>query len=276
VAPKTERQKLSVPIGPQLGNLDLGGPSERNFTPPPPPGRPRAGAHAGFPPHRRRRTNLSVFTAWQGNVQRIVNALVGTTLTQFVANAGKVRASGGELEVTALPWNGMELTGSAAYLDAKYVAGSRLENQGTTAAPILVDRSGEPVTQAPKWTLNLGATQKVPTSFGELSFHADYAYTSERAMDAATAKTIAQGGTQAAIDATAIANRASIIKGYGLLNGRIALNIKDPNIEIAIWGRNLANKAWFTNVFNNYTGLGATIQFQGAPRTFGATVGYKF
>lgn len=225
---------------------------------------------------RRLRTNLSVFTAWQGNVQRIVNALVGTTLTQFVANAGKVRASGGELEVTALPWNGMELTGSAAYLDAKYVAGSRLENQGTTAAPILVDRSGEPVTQAPKWTLNLGATQKVPTSFGELSFHADYAYTSERAMDAATAKTIAQGGTQAAIDATAIANRASIIKGYGLLNGRIALNIKDPNIEIAIWGRNLANKAWFTNVFNNYTGLGATIQFQGAPRTFGATVGYKF
>ena len=31
MAPKTERQKLSVPIGPQLGNLDLGGPSERNL-----------------------------------------------------------------------------------------------------------------------------------------------------------------------------------------------------------------------------------------------------
>ena len=32
MAPKTERQKLSVHIGPQLGNLDLGGPSERNFS----------------------------------------------------------------------------------------------------------------------------------------------------------------------------------------------------------------------------------------------------
>ena len=95
-------------------------------------------------------------------------------------------------------------------------------------------------------------------------------------MDAATAKTIAQGGTQAAIDNIAIANRASIIKGYGLLNGRIALNLANPNIEIAIWGRNLANHAWFTNVFNNYTGLGATLQFQGAPRTFGGTVAFKF
>jgi hypothetical protein len=75
------------------------------------------------------------------------------------------------------------------------------------------------VTQAPKWTLNVGATQKVPTSMGDLTFHLDYAYTSAKAMDAATAKSIAQGGTQAAIDATAIANRASIIKGYGLLNG---------------------------------------------------------
>ena len=95
-------------------------------------------------------------------------------------------------------------------------------------------------------------------------------------MDAATVKSLAQGGTQASIDATAIGNAASIIKGYGLLNGRIALNLKDPNLEIAFWGRNLTDKPWFTNVFNNYTGLGATVQFQGAPRTFGATATFKY
>jgi iron complex outermembrane recepter protein len=225
---------------------------------------------------RRLRTNLSIFYARQSNVQRIVNALVGTTLTQFVTNTGKVNAKGGELEVTALPIENLELTASAAYLDAKYVRGSRTENQGTAAVPILVDRSLEPVTQAPKWTLNFGATQKVPTSAGDLSFHLDYAYTTSRALDAATPKTIAQGGTQAAIDATAIANRASIIKGYGLLNGRIAFTVDKSNIEIAVWGRNLANQPWFTNVFNSYTGLGATVQFQGAPRTFGTTATFKF
>jgi iron complex outermembrane recepter protein len=225
---------------------------------------------------RHLRTNLAFFYAKQSNVQRIVNALVGTSLTQFVTNTGKVNAKGFEFEGTVLPWGGMEVTSSVSYLDAKYVRGSRTENQGTALVPILVDRSGEPVTQAPKWTWNLGATQTVETSFGEVSFHADYAYIASRAMDAATAKTIAQGGTQANIDAVAIGNAASIIKGYGLLNGRVAINLENPGIELAFWGRNLLDKAWFTNVFNNYTGLGATVQYQGAPRTFGATATIKF
>jgi iron complex outermembrane recepter protein len=225
---------------------------------------------------RRLRTNMAFFYAKQSNVQRIVNALVGTTLTQFVTNTGKVDAKGFELEATVVPTSGLELTGSLAYLDAKYVRGSRNENQGTAAVPILVDRSVEPVTQAPKWTANFGATQKFDVGFGELGLHADYAYISSRAMDAATAKTLAQGGTQANIDAVAIGNRASVIKGYGLLNGRISLDLENPNIELAIWGRNLTNKAWFTNVFNSYTGLGTTLQFQGQPRTFGATATYKF
>jgi iron complex outermembrane recepter protein len=225
---------------------------------------------------RRLRTNMAFFYAKQSNVQRIVNALVGTTLTQFVTNTGKVNAKGFEFEGTALPWDGMELTGSLSYLDAKYVRGSRTENQGTALVPILVDRSGEPVTQAPKWTWNVGATQTFPTSFGEVSLHADYAYIADRAMDAATARTLAQGGTQANINNVAIANAASIIKGYGLLNGRIAIKFDDPGIELAFWGRNLTNQAWFTNVFNNYTGLGATVQYQGAPRTYGATATIKF
>ncbi|MEY4270149.1 MAG: hypothetical protein RLZZ58_1365, partial [Pseudomonadota bacterium] len=225
---------------------------------------------------RRLRTNMAFFYAKQSNVQRIVNALVGTTLTQFVTNTGKVDAKGFEFEGTALPWDGMELTGSLSYLDAKYVKGSRTENQGTALVPILVDRSGEPVTQAPKWTWNIGATQTFETSLGDVSVHADYAYIADRAMDAATAKTIAQGGTQANIDATAIANAASIVQGYGLLNGRIAIDLESPNIELAIWGRNLLDQPWFTNVFNNYTGLGATVQYQGAPRTYGASVTVKF
>jgi iron complex outermembrane receptor protein len=225
---------------------------------------------------RRLRTNMAFFYAKQSNVQRIVNALVGTSLTQFVTNTGKVKAKGFEFEGTALLWDGMELTGSLAYLDTKYVKGSRFENQGTALVPVLVDRSNEPVTQAPKWTANIGATQTFDVGLGELSLHADYAYISSRAMDAFTTRSIAQGGTQANIDRVAIGNAASIIKGYGLLNGRISLQLEEPNIELAIWGRNLTDQPWFTNVFNNYTGLGATVQFQGAPQTYGATATFKF
>ena len=230
---------------------------------------------------RRLRTNLAIFGAKQNDVQRIVNALVGTSLTQFVSNAGKVNAKGAEFEATALPWTGMELTGSVSYLDAKYKKGSRSEPQkngqvdnpattGVDESISIVDRSGEPVTQAPKWTYNIGATQTVPVDFGSVSFHLDYAHTSSRAMDAFTTGNPAQA---AAVD---IGNRASIIKAYGLLNGRIAVNIDKPNLELAVWGRNLTDQPWFTNVFNQYTGLGTTTQFQGAPRTFGASATFRY
>jgi len=76
--------------------------------------------------------------------------------------------------------------------------------------------------------------------------------------------------------AVAIANEASRIRGYGLLNGQISFTFADPKIEVSVWGRNLTDQPFFTNVFNNYTGLGATMQFQGAPRTYGETVAYSF
>jgi iron complex outermembrane recepter protein len=219
---------------------------------------------------RRLRTNIAVFVAEQSNVQRIINAVFtnaagAQALTQFVANSGVVKTAGFEFEGTAQPWTGMELTGSVAYLDAKYKSGTRTEAG--------VDRSGEPVTQAPKWTWSLGATQSFETGAGRLSLHADYAYVSSRAFDVGSP---ALGATAAAIAAQNAANAASVIRGYGLLNGRLSFELNDPKIEIAIWGRNLANKPWFTNVFNSYTGIGSTNQFQGAPRTYGATVGFKF
>jgi iron complex outermembrane recepter protein len=224
---------------------------------------------------RRVRTNIAAFTAWQSQVQRIVNTTFvdagGTTrLTQFVTNAGKVKASGIEFEGTVLPWKGMVATASIAYLDAKYVAGSRFENQLVGTTVVKVDRSGEPITQAPKWTWNLGATQSFDTSIGTFALHADYAYVSSRAFDAFTT------GNPANVAAVAAANQASIIRGYGLLNGRVTFTLPDPKIEIAVWGRNVLNQASFTNVFNSYTGIGSVLQFQGAPATYGMTLGFKF
>jgi iron complex outermembrane receptor protein len=219
---------------------------------------------------RKLRTNVAFFLAKQTDVQRIVNAIFvnaagAQTLTQFVSNSGKVHTKGFEFEGTGQPWQGMEVTASAAYLDAAYDAGSRIEAG--------VDRSGEPVTQAPKWTWSLGATQSVETEFGKLAFHADYAYVSTRAFDAATP---AVGASAASIAAIAVANNASLIRGYGLLSGRITLTHKATGVELTAWGKNILNQANYTNVFNSYTGIGTTAQYQGAPRTFGFTAAYKF
>ena len=106
--------------------------------------------------------------------------------------------------------------------------------------------------------------------FGKLKLHADYDYVSSRYFDYFTT------GDPTQKAAVAIANQASLVKGYGLLNLQATYTFKAPAIEVAVWGRNVANQANFTNVFNSYTGLGATVQYQGAPRTWGATVKYSF
>src|SRR3546814_19975462 len=55
------------------------------------------------------------------------------------------------------------------------------QNATGTLKPFDVDRSGEKIPQAPRLTWNIGATQVIPISFGQLSVHADYAYISRRA-----------------------------------------------------------------------------------------------
>jgi iron complex outermembrane receptor protein len=221
------------------------------------------------------RTNVAVFYAWQSKVQRIINTAVvnpdGTTrVTQFTSNAGDVNTYGLEFEGTVIPWRGMTIDTSFAYLHARYVKGSRVENQLVDGVVTSVDRSGEPITQAPKWTASIGGTQKFDTEYGVLSLHGDYAYISSRYFDFFTTGDPAQKAE------VAIANEASKIRAYGLFNGQISFDLKGTGLEFALWGKNLGNRAWFTNVFNSYTGIGSTVQYQGAPRTFGGTVAYHW
>ncbi len=222
--------------------------------------------------NRHLRTNVAVFYAWQKDVQRIVNTVFGTppTLSQYVSNDGKVHTYGLEFEGTLLPWKGMAIDTSFAYLHARYVKGSRIESELNSAGALVsVDRSGEPITEAPKWTASVGGTQSFDLPSGKLSLHADYSYISSRYFDSATA---ADAGQAAEI---AIENEASKIRAYGLVNGTITFAFHD-GLEFSLWGKNLTNKPWFTNVFNSYTGLGVTTQFQGAPRTYGGTAAIHF
>lgn len=226
------------------------------------------------------RTNVAAFHIWRNGAQNIVNALVGSNLTQFVQNAGDVRAYGAEFESTLIPWEGMEITGAVSYLKSKYAAGSFFgAGLGGT-----VDRSDEIVPRAPKWTWNIGATQTFQVNGGEIGVHADYAYSSEVYQDYATADLTAPAlndgindaaQRQAALDFIATQNQYSRLPSYGVLNARISY-LLDSGFEFAIWGRNLTQEKYFNGIFNGYGTFGTAIGFQAAPRTLGATATYRF
>lgn len=226
------------------------------------------------------RTNIAAFHIWRNGAQNIVNALVGANLTQFVQNAGDVRAYGAEFEGTLIPWEGMEITGAISHLKSKYAAGSFF-GAGLGGQ---VDRSDEIVPRAPKWTWNIGATQTIPVTGGEIGLHADYAYSSAVYQDYATADLTTPAlndgindaaERQAALDFIATQNQYSRLPSFGVLNARINY-LMHSGLEFAVWGRNLTGEKYLNAIFNGYGTFGTAIGFQGAPRTFGATATYRF
>jgi iron complex outermembrane receptor protein len=224
------------------------------------------------------RTNLALFHGWQDDVQRIVNNVViedgVPTGTQYVQNAGKTRTYGAELEIKAIPWTGMEVTATGAYLHAAYVAGTFHELQVLPSGEVVsVDRSNETVPQAPKITYSLAGTQTVGLPFGNLTFHLDYAWRDKLVYTIDTPSPLQPAAVQAVY---AEQNALGVLPSYGLLNGRIALNLDNPNVEVALWGRNLTNKEYYQQQFDIYAALGIAENFQGDPRTFGVTFTYRF
>jgi iron complex outermembrane receptor protein len=219
------------------------------------------------------RTNIAAFYGWQSKVQRIVNAYdpVFNSITQYVQNAGSARTYGLEFEGTALPWHGMEVTGSLALLHAAYKEFFGTQLVGST--PVTVDRSAEVVPQSPKVTFSIGATQQFDVGPGNLSLHADYAYVSSRAYYQDTASPLQSDAVKAVYTR---ANEQGTVPAYGLLNGQIGYNLPDAGVELTVWGRNLTNKQFFNVVSTFYTSFGPAIGYPGAPRTFGFTVAKRW
>src|SRR3546814_9770468 len=81
----------------------------------------------------------------------------------------------------------------------------------------------------------IGATQEFEFEAGILKLHADYAYIASRYFDYFTT------GDPAQEEAVAIANEASRVKSYGLVNAQVSFTLRDPEIEFTVWGKNLAN-----------------------------------
>jgi iron complex outermembrane recepter protein len=222
---------------------------------------------------RRLRTNVAIFHSEGESTQRIVNTfLPGAGLTQYATNAGDTENNGVELEVTALPWKGLELTGNVAYLDAGYKDGTFLEDRGVAAGGV-VDRSGEPIPYAPEWQYTVGATQDLNTSVGLASFHVDYTFIDDKVISTTSPNANASAAARAIV---AEEVRLTTIGSYGLLNARASLALANSGAEISIWGKNLTDEQTFVNLFDGYTSLGFVTANQAAPLTYGVQLTYDF
>ena len=247
----------------------------------------------------RLRTNLAIFRNKGSDVQRVVNTVFdagfGPQTTSFVNNAGDTVIDGAELEITALPWEGMTLTAAIGFSDGEYESGSFKELQrvnaptttvGCTPAPgagtgripatavdCEVDRSGEIIPTLPEWTFSFAATQVVPTQLGELTLHADYSFIDEQVFAPSSAATQQPAAVQAAY---AQANRYNTMDSRTIVNAKASLAVENTGFTVSLWGRNLGDEQYVSRPQDFYVGLGLGATFVGDPRTYGVTVDYRF
>ncbi|WP_380875004.1 TonB-dependent receptor [Sphingomonas sp. DBB INV C78] len=195
-------------------------------------------------------------------------------LNQFVAgtggaasetlNAGKVDYKGIELEVEALPVDGLRLNAAFGYVDRNFkelLARDPADNQIKDYSDI-----GQ-FSYSPSTTFNGGAQYSInDVAGGTLSFRADYTYKSKVHYN------VLPGAPFSPFDADIAA------PGYGLLDGRIMLAdvaIGGTEATFTLWGKNLTNKVYRTSGID-FGSLGFAINTYGEPRSYGVDVKFKF
>lgn len=175
----------------------------------------------------------------------------------------KSRLKGAEGSIMVRPMTGLSLSGSATYIKSKVQRYSGQTVLQTDSA--LRDFTGSPFNFTPKWSLNGDVNYEMPVT---------------DTLDAFVGVNVAyRSDTSAAfippnLTATEVAGLATFdIPSYTLVDGQLGVQANDGKWKAFIWGKNIFNKFYITNVTRVSDVI---IRFPGQPTTFGGTVSFKF
>ncbi len=204
---------------------------------------------------------LGFKTAWLGHRLELNGAVfhyqyknqqfidVRPTGQQPLINLGKSKIDGGEIELVSRPVQSLTLRAGLGFLDGKVQKGALAD--GT------VNVAGQRLPHAPSVSGTVSADwDPLTLSHARLTLHIDGSYVSKQYFELLNQDRIAQDP-------------------YGLINGRIGFHGADDRWDIGVWGRNLANKFYFTSQAD-LQGLGFDYRHRGAPRMFGLDASYHF
>jgi iron complex outermembrane receptor protein len=196
------------------------------------------------------RTNAAVFYYDYRDLQ--VNQFSG--VTNLVTNAASSRIGGLELQVVAKPSAWLQADFAAALLEATY---RRYLMMNANDPQATLDLSGNRMPHAPRATLNFGLEGRIATSVrGALSLRGEGRYQSRTYFDQLDTPQLSQGG-------------------HAVFGARAAFMAASERWSIALFGENLANKAYRQSVIRVDNVLG-TVATYGMPRTYGVQVGTQF
>ncbi len=201
------------------------------------------------------RTNVAAYTQDYKDIQRFISRpgqpAVGVT------NAASATISGGELELTFMPFDGLSLSGFYGLVFAEY--DDFLTGEG--------DFSDNQFAQAPREQLSLSGDWRLPieTRYGNVHLRADwYHQTRVFYTDTAQGPDYGPAGSQ-------------YQKAYGLLNLSLAWNsIVGSDFDLSLFARNVGETKTKPFGVQLYRSLGYNISSIGDPRVIGLELNYRF
>ena len=191
---------------------------------------------------RRARLNVAAFSMRYKNLQ--VTQTSQICLCNITDNAADAKILGIEAEAQIVVFPGFNLTGALTVLDTKYL-------EFTDSVGNVND--GKFLQRTPDYQFNIGANYITDLGSWEDGFAANVSYSQQGKMSWSP---------------DALANEP----GYGTLGGRLTIS-PTRDLSFSIWGRNLTNKFYRSNVIAFF---GDEVSRLGAPRTYGAEVALKF
>jgi len=219
---------------------------------------------------RRLQLNLAAFYYDYSNQQ--IAQIVGATSFLRSANG---RVYGGEAELVAQPTDTLRFDASIGYLNSRYT-GNRIDPADPTSLTLNIN--GNPFPNAPEWTGQTGVdwtlfkrdSGRSLVLRGEAQYMGRYFFDPFGSYGQDPCDRPAPGSAVLAATPELACGNPS----YWLFNARATFNVND-NLSVAVWGRNLTNKFYYTYGLN----LNAFYQdylTRGAPRTYGVEATMRF
>jgi iron complex outermembrane recepter protein len=204
---------------------------------------------------RHLRANISAFYTSYRDMQVAQIYFDPATNTQGnrILNAAKSTIKGFELEVQAIPVDGLTLRGSLAYLDAAYKEFLYFDPVALT----FTDLKGADLQNAPHWASTLGINYSHPlANDARIVADVSWMYTGQRFY-------------------TAILNtpRSTVQPTY-YIDALLTYHAPDDRFTIGLWGKNLLDKRYISTVYDSpgYMGLVG----YAPPRQFGGSITFNF
>ena len=199
----------------------------------------------------RLRTNIAAFYTNYRDMQLAQIYFVGSgaNLVQgnTIINAASSRIMGVEIDATAIPAEGLTLTGSIAYTDAEYRDFSFLLPDSSTR-----DLSGQRLQNSPKWSGAAAVSYEFPVSDnGTARIKVQYTYTGEKLLT------------------SIVDTPRATIKAVSLVNANMDWMPLDDQFTISLWARNLLDKRYINSVFDAPGTLG--LVNYAPPREYGVS-----